>query len=525
MEIKSITIENFQSHVNTVIEPAPAGQLTAMTGQSDTGKTAVIRALRWLFYNIWDDSFMRHGAKFSRVTAEYEDGTKVIRGRSRSGDSNFYDIVPPDGNRVHLTRFRGSVPLEIQLITGVKPVTISDVDINVNIAEQGEPWFLARPVSALARAKVLGKLAGTEEVDMAARSTATDLLRRKLEEKKLAGEVKALETDIEGFSYLPALAKRIVELEKVVVRIKAAREHRERLTEAREKLARVKAGKAEAEAIAAHWKYVELAERSLATAEKASIGFRALSGSREKLAAARAGSKVSAGIIRRWSGLSEAQAAALKASEANIKFRQLTRLEGSLGVIHINIIDAQYVFQKWAGLVCAEGKYATAVKASNRRAVLGRRCALLEQLRKAIGESKKTVDRLAGLDDAVTMLDMAVAAGRRATMLTGLNRMLLQARNTKKRIEATLRRVEGIEEVEKLTNNLGDAALRRGKILSLAGRLRQAGAEARKSHESAVLWEQKVSELEGAYRDELLTLSRCPLCGGDIDIKKLKEVV
>ena len=525
MEIKSITIENFQSHTKTVIEPAPAGQLTAMTGQSDTGKTAVIRALRWLFYNIWDDSFMRHGAKFSRVTTEYEDGTKIIRGRSRSGDSNFYDIVPPDGDKVHLTRFRGSVPLEVQLITGVKPVTISDVDINVNIAEQGEPWFLARPVSALARAKVLGKLAGTEEVDMAARTTATDILRRKLEEKKLTGEVRTLETEIEGFSYLPALARRIAELEKIVADIRVARECWQKLFEAQVNLARVRSGKEEIKAIINRWEYVEAAGQAAAAAEKAAVRTRTLRCHKKKLAKARDGIRASAGIIRRWSGLAKAQDETLKASKADAWIRRLVKLGDSYYGARHNVICAMDAIDRWYGLDTAKNEYSTAVSAVVQREPLTRRRELLKQIRTAIGESRKVADRLAGLDEAEVEAKRALIVGAAVASIKILSQELDWVRSAKSEAKAILCRTTRIEKAEELTQNLEAATSKQGKIISLAGRLHQAKTNARLFHESAVMWEQRVSGYEGAYRDELVTLGRCPMCGNDIDIQKLKEVV
>ena len=46
---KYLHLINFQSHLNTVIELHPG--LNILVGESDQGKTAIIRALRWLFYN------------------------------------------------------------------------------------------------------------------------------------------------------------------------------------------------------------------------------------------------------------------------------------------------------------------------------------------------------------------------------------------------------------------------------------------------------------------------------------------
>ena len=47
--IKKIIIDNFQSHEHTEIEFGPG--LNVIVGPSDYGKSAVVRALRWVLYN------------------------------------------------------------------------------------------------------------------------------------------------------------------------------------------------------------------------------------------------------------------------------------------------------------------------------------------------------------------------------------------------------------------------------------------------------------------------------------------
>ena len=52
MKIQEVTIEGYQSHTNSTFRLSPG--LTVITGPSDAGKTAIIRALRWQgFLNLW----------------------------------------------------------------------------------------------------------------------------------------------------------------------------------------------------------------------------------------------------------------------------------------------------------------------------------------------------------------------------------------------------------------------------------------------------------------------------------------
>lgn len=49
MKIQEVTIEGYQSHTNSTFRLSPG--LTVITGPSDVGKTAIIRALRWFAFN------------------------------------------------------------------------------------------------------------------------------------------------------------------------------------------------------------------------------------------------------------------------------------------------------------------------------------------------------------------------------------------------------------------------------------------------------------------------------------------
>src|SRR6185312_5624229 len=92
--IRNLRIENFQSH--EVTEMAFDDGLNVIVGASDQGKSAVIRALRWLLFNEPRGSdFMRVGANNSRVTVELADGARVTRERTPS--RNRYIVTGTDG--------------------------------------------------------------------------------------------------------------------------------------------------------------------------------------------------------------------------------------------------------------------------------------------------------------------------------------------------------------------------------------------------------------------------------------------
>ncbi len=108
--IRRITLQNYMSHAETVIEPA-AG-LTVLVGPNNCGKSAVVSALETLCHNAAGAYMVRHDEKEARVTVETDDGpttddrhTFVWR---RRGTAVSYII---DGREVH--RLRGSIPEDL----------------------------------------------------------------------------------------------------------------------------------------------------------------------------------------------------------------------------------------------------------------------------------------------------------------------------------------------------------------------------------------------------------------------------
>lgn len=214
--IKEIELENFQSHKRTLIGLAGAGQLSVITGPTDAGKSTIIRALRWLFYNDWASGYIRLGSDQATVSVLYSDGWRVARTRTRSGAVNRYVVTDPDGEVQVYEGFGLKVPLEVQQITGVRPVEVGDLTFDLNVAGQLETSFLgSQAISGPARAKVLGKLAGTEEVDIANRAVGVDLRRASQEEKELQAEAAELRKQVDELAWVDDLGQKIKQLERL----------------------------------------------------------------------------------------------------------------------------------------------------------------------------------------------------------------------------------------------------------------------------------------------------------------------
>lgn len=87
MPLERLDLKHFQCHRSRSIEFDPL--ITTLVGKTNSGKSAVLRALRWLVQNYpGSDEFISDGEKYSRARLTI-DGHRVIR---RIGDRNEYSL-------------------------------------------------------------------------------------------------------------------------------------------------------------------------------------------------------------------------------------------------------------------------------------------------------------------------------------------------------------------------------------------------------------------------------------------------
>src|SRR5690606_7200423 len=99
--IRRITLDNYMSHVHTVIEPASG--LTVLVGPNNCCKSAVVSALQTVCENLSGGYMVRHDEREARVAVETDDGHEIIW--RRKGNAVSYII---DGREIH--RLKRDVP-------------------------------------------------------------------------------------------------------------------------------------------------------------------------------------------------------------------------------------------------------------------------------------------------------------------------------------------------------------------------------------------------------------------------------
>lgn len=476
--IKSIYIEDFQSHEKSKIELGKPGELTVIVGPTDSGKTAIVRALRLLLYNVpLGNDYIRVGQSQAAVAIEMSDGTKVARERSR-GSINRYRVTRPGENPSTFEGFGANVPLEIQEVTGVRTANIGDLKLALNLAEQLDGPFLGnKSISGPARAKVLGKLAGTEEVDQAHKSLGTDIYRADQEEKRLANEIQGLDTKIAEYDYLPTLAENIAAMEGLLKTAKDAQERLSIFGVAWTRLGSIDDQRAQALAVLARWSGLhEAAIIYNQTAALKSTVDMLRQHYNTLLRIAREGEGWIR-ILSRWVNLPEAGGLVAEASDAQSKASFLSGLRGSLAATESGIERAQTAMKRWVNLGEASEHVYACPDLLTKLSRLENLKTRLQSVKEQAHEIIRIHVRWAGLEGAAEHLGAASDTQTTLSALVGMSDSLTRVRQSQVVAESSL---------ERHRKALGDA--------------------------------------QSQYTDTLVALGQCPLCGSEVDPKTLKGV-
>lgn len=198
--IKKVELNNFQSHDYT--EMRFDRGLNVILGNSDVGKTAILRAIKWALYNEpKGDYFIRQGERDVSVKVVFSNG--VVVQRKKTPSKNSYYLLDTSGNERLFEGFGVDVPKEISDITNMYKVTLdsSNSKVILNIAEQLDGPFLLNEQPSF-RASAIGRLLGVNYLDDALRSVVKDNKRIRQDIDSLNLSKKELENKIKEFEYI-----------------------------------------------------------------------------------------------------------------------------------------------------------------------------------------------------------------------------------------------------------------------------------------------------------------------------------
>lgn len=207
--ITRLIVKNYMAHRHTVLELSPG--VTVITGPNNSGKSALVEAVRSIAQNPSTKHAVRHGAKKAIVRMELDSGEAIEWIRGEGGA--VYELTrpaPPGGGGEEeaegtetYAKFGRKPPEDVRSLLRLDPVQTETGSVDIHIGNQRYPIFLldqagsqaASFFAASTEAEHLLRMQQRlkEKSDFAARRRR-ELLRRCSEQEKELERFEGLET-------------------------------------------------------------------------------------------------------------------------------------------------------------------------------------------------------------------------------------------------------------------------------------------------------------------------------------------
>ncbi len=215
--LKSIEIWNFESHEHTLIDGLSTG-LNLICGESNAGKTSIVRALRLVAYNKFDPKSLRVGAKWCRVKVTSDKGVVQV---TRGPDDNLWEITENGKPTKHLDKVGVVVVPEACKVIGLTMVRLGDTDVPVNIMEQLESHFMLAGIgdekaTGSIRAQIIDEISGLSGIEVVIKSVSLDNTRYGREVKNLEKDIDKTNSQLHDQNVLDREARVLEQAEKLL---------------------------------------------------------------------------------------------------------------------------------------------------------------------------------------------------------------------------------------------------------------------------------------------------------------------
>lgn len=203
----TVSLKDFQAHENTSL--TLQGGFSCLVGPTNSGKSSIVRALRWVFFDsLKGKGFIHKGKKSAQVDVEF-DGVSIQR--MKGSKENSYTV-----NGKTFSSIGTGAPTEVVSATGISSIVVDkDTSFELNVSSQMKYPFLVMETDSM-KAKSLNVLSGGHVIDAGVRETNRKV--RELEEKKKQAQ-EELEKSKTALSLLPDLTAREVALSKLSAEI------------------------------------------------------------------------------------------------------------------------------------------------------------------------------------------------------------------------------------------------------------------------------------------------------------------
>jgi DNA repair exonuclease SbcCD ATPase subunit len=193
--IQELRLKSFQAHSTLRLEFDPG--VNAIVGETDSGKSACFRAIRWLVEHSPPTGYLKHGEKDLRVGIKSDIGT-VIRFKNSKGYG--YSVDGQD-----FLACATKQPPEVSQTTGLSPINLQ--------GQHDPPFLLTLTPGEFARA--LNRVVDLSSIDIATAEVKRALAQERTIIDHLDSKVKDLEAKDKSLAWIPGAFTRYAELESV----------------------------------------------------------------------------------------------------------------------------------------------------------------------------------------------------------------------------------------------------------------------------------------------------------------------
>jgi len=191
--IKKLIVKNFQSHKKTILKFVPG--LNVIVGSSDSGKSSLFRAMRWLAFNRPQGSaFQSHWGGDTEVKVRLEEGY-ITR---HKGKENKYIV-----NDEILKAVRSDVPTEVSKMLDMPAINWQD--------QFDAHFLLSRSPGEVAR--TLNELVDLDEIDQGLSKADAMLRQNKSSIKYETERLEELRGKKKEYAYLKDMESDLKEME------------------------------------------------------------------------------------------------------------------------------------------------------------------------------------------------------------------------------------------------------------------------------------------------------------------------
>jgi exonuclease SbcC len=163
-------------------------------GATDVGKSCIIRAIRWLFFNdVNSDVLRKEGTKKTSVKAILDNDAVVERIRTET--INRYCLTVGKETK-EFDSIGKEIPEEIKKIIQVRPIEVDKESLILNVSKQiSMPFLMDKPGSF--RMKLFNLLTGNDIIDKVMQDLNKDILQIGREEKSEVIHLEEFKKDLE----------------------------------------------------------------------------------------------------------------------------------------------------------------------------------------------------------------------------------------------------------------------------------------------------------------------------------------